>query len=93
MPSEVAAESARQTASDNVGEESVTDAEVAAVKAADVTEASETADAMEASEAADITKAMDTGDVREAVDALKTKTDADLPAADTAEPQDNSQDV
>ena len=44
VPSEAAAEKTGETASDNVGEEPVTEAEVAAMQAADVTEASEATD-------------------------------------------------
>ena len=84
VQSEASADNTGQTALDNVGKESVTDAEVAAVKAADATEASETADVTEATEAADVI---------EAADALETETDADPTAADTAESQDGDQDV
>ena len=93
VPSEAAADNNGQTALDNVGEEPVTDAEVAAVKAADATEASETTDVTEATKAADVTEAMETADVKEVADALEMKTDADPTAADTAEPQDGDQDV
>ena len=93
VPSETTADNTGQTASDNVGEESVTDAEVAAVKAADATEASETTDVTEATKAADVREAMETADVKEVADALEMKTDADPTAADTAEPQDGDQDV
>ena len=51
VPSEAAAENASETASDNRGEESVTDAEAAAVPAADATEATEAADIIEAADA------------------------------------------
>ena len=93
VQSEASADNNGQTALDNVGEEPVTDAEVAAVKAADATEASETTDVTEATEAADVTEAKETSDVKEVADALETKTDADPTAADTAEPQDGDQDV
>ena len=93
VQSEASADNTGQTALDNVGEEPLIDAEVAAVKAADATEASETTDVTEATEAADVTEAMETADVKEVADALETKTDADPTAADTAEPQDGDQDV
>ena len=93
VQSEASADNTGQTGLENVGEESVTDAEVAAVKAADATEASENTDVKEATEAADVTEAMETADVKEVADALETKTDADPTAADTAEPQDGDQDV
>ncbi|MGC6518501.1 MAG: FliH/SctL family protein, partial [Candidatus Puniceispirillaceae bacterium] len=51
VPSEVAAENASETASDNMGEDAVTDAEAAAVQAADATEATEAADVTEAANA------------------------------------------
>ena len=76
-----------------IRDRSLTDAEVAALKAADATGASETTDVTEATEAADVTEAMETADVKEVADALETTTDADPTAADTAEPQDGDQDV
>ena len=93
VQSEASADNSGQTALDNLGEGSLTDAEVAALKAADATGASETTDVTEATEAADVTEAMETADVKEVADALETKTDADPTAADTAEPQDGDQDV
>ena len=51
VPSEAAAENASETASDNMGEDAVTDAEAAAVQAADATEATEAADVTEAANA------------------------------------------
>ena len=93
VQSEASADNTGQTALDNVGEESVTDAEVAAVKAADATEALETTDVTEAAEAADVAEAKDTSKVKEVADTLETKTDADPTAADTVEPQDGDQDV
>ena len=88
VPSEATTDNTDQAASEKLCEESLTDAEVAAVKAADVTEALETADVTEATEAADVTEALETADVIEAADAQETETDADPTAADTAEPQD-----
>ena len=93
VQSEASADNSGQTALDNLGEGSLTDAEVAALKAADATGASETTDVTEATEAADVTEAMETADVKEVADALETNTDADPTAADTAEPQDGDQDV
>ena len=93
VQSEASADNSGQTALDNLGEGSLTDAEVAALKAADATGASETTDVTEATEAADVTEAMETADVKEVADALETKTDADPTAADTAEPQEGDQDV
>ena len=93
VQSEASADNSGQTALDNLGEGSLTDAEVSALKAADATGASETTDVTEATEAADVTEAMETADVKEVADALETKTDADPTAADTAEPQDGDQDV
>ena len=51
VPSEAAAENANETASDNRGEESVTDAEAVAVQAADAMETTEAADLIEAADA------------------------------------------
>ena len=102
VPSEAAAGNTGETASDNMGEETVTDAEVAATQAAesteaaevaDVTEAAQAADATEATEAADATEAMEAADATEATDAPEPKTDADPAAADTAETRDGDQDV
>ena len=84
VPSEVAAGNTGETASDNMGEETVTDAEVAATQAADATEAAEVAD---------VTDAVPAADAIETTDAPEEKTNADPAAADTAEPRDGDQDV
>ena len=84
VPSETTADNTVQAASDNVGEETLTDAKVAAAKAADTTAALETADVTEATEAVDVTGA---------TDGVETKTAADPAAADSAQARDGDQDV